>query len=558
MNRVRLRLIRSSLLALASLAFVIIIGEPVVLAVDHFPRWNGLSSVSYGLSDLDGFDPKGYYYCKWGNFLDYNTFGIVDLSFNWLTVGPYNNSNPDLFITQTPPPLNRMFFPPSTVWTAPNGPLVNGTVTFTAANNQVELYRYLHFRNELTDEITGTPLNTSTKKVVVVFHGWNPSSKTNGFDTAVFQVLLNNLAVFLNGSDWKLVVYHWEADADTGPLDLLTGATNPTEAAEISHQHGQHLGELLHSVSPNLAKVHLIAHSAGAWAARSTLRYILNANSTVKIELTLLDPFMPNAIVGVNSSLGEPVFSQIDSIPGNNRLYLLENYFADEITLGTQEVFLWRTSDINLQVDWLAQDLTSYYDSHDGPIAWYADTLYSASPAVQAPVSLSPFQLTALGWQRSLFFREPLIVQNPQDLTVIAGTPAAFAVSGTSRFRLKNPQSVNDLTFQWQKNGANIPGATSPSLSFTPVTFLQAGDYSVIVSNSAGTIVSATARLTVVPDPSKAPTLTVNRQSAGAITLNFDTQLGQMYRLQATTNLLDWTTLLSTNASGASIYPNVA
>src|SRR5205814_1560120 len=115
-----------------------------------------------------------------------------------------------------------------------------------------------------------------------------------------------NLAVFLNGTDWKLVLYHWEADADTGPLDFGL-ATNPTEAAEISHQHGQHLGELLQSISPNLEKIQVIAHSAGAWAARGTLRYLLAANPTIKVELTLLDPFMPNAIFGVNSSLGEPI-----------------------------------------------------------------------------------------------------------------------------------------------------------------------------------------------------------------------------------------------------------
>src|SRR6266545_5589766 len=67
----------------------------------------------------------------------------------------------------------------------------------------------------------------------------------------------------------------------------------------------------------------------------------------------------------------------------------------NEITFGTQEVFSWRPTDINLQVDWLSRDSTSYYDSHDGPVAWYADTLHAASPGVQAPVSLSPFQLTA-------------------------------------------------------------------------------------------------------------------------------------------------------------------
>src|SRR6266496_5815849 len=220
------KLIRTCSLPWAFLVFLLVSGQEALLAVDHSPRWNGTASLSYGLLDLDGFDPKAYYYSKWGNYMDFNTFGVVDLSFDWLTAGPYNNSNPDLFMTQTPPPLNRVLFPASAVWTAPNGPSINGTVTFSTSNNQIELYRYLHFRNELTDAVTGNPINSSTKKVIVVFHGWNPSSKTNSFDGDIFPVLLNRLRVFLNGTDWRLVIYHWETDADTGPLNLATGATN--------------------------------------------------------------------------------------------------------------------------------------------------------------------------------------------------------------------------------------------------------------------------------------------------------------------------------------------
>jgi hypothetical protein len=230
---------------------------------------------------------------------------------------------------------------------------------------------------------------------------------------------------------------------------------------------------------------------------------------------------------------------------------VLENYFADESTPGTQETFLWRPGDINLQVDWVSQDLTSYYDSHDGPVGWYADTLYAASDGVAVPFSLSPFQLTQFGWQRCLFFREPLILQDPQSVSVVAGASATLTASATTRFLRKNPQSASDLAFQWQKNGTNFPGANSSSLSFAAVTFSDAGDYGLVISNSAGTIVSATARLTVIPDPSKAPILTVKGQSGGQPVLSFDSQLGQMYRLQATTNLLSWTTLLSTNASSA-------
>jgi hypothetical protein len=55
------------------------------------------------------------------------------------------------------------------------------------------------------------------------------------------------------------------------------------------------------------------------------------------------------------------------------------------------------------------------------------------------------------------------------------------------------------FTYQWQFAGTNIPGATQASLTITNISFSQAGNYSVAVSNSLGGAVSANAALTVTP-----------------------------------------------------------
>ncbi len=83
----------------------------------------------------------------------------------------------------------------------------------------------------------------------------------------------------------------------------------------------------------------------------------------------------------------------------------------------------------------------------------------------------------------------PAITGQPANATVNAGSTASFSVtaSGTA-----------PLSYQWQKNGANISGATSASYT-TPATV--AGDsgstFRAIVTNSAGSATSNNATLTV-------------------------------------------------------------
>src|SRR2546426_5689650 len=63
------------------------------------------------------------------------------------------------------------------------------------------------------------------------------------------------------------------------------------------------------------------------------------------------------------------------------------------------------------------------------------------------------------------------------------------------------------LAYQWQKNGANIGGATAASYT-TPATTTADGGTAVrvVVTNTAGTVTSASATLTVNPAP-VAPTI---------------------------------------------------
>ncbi len=86
----------------------------------------------------------------------------------------------------------------------------------------------------------------------------------------------------------------------------------------------------------------------------------------------------------------------------------------------------------------------------------------------------------------------PMITDQPDSISVPEGGTATFELEGNG-----DP----DPTFQWRKNGVDIPGATDSTLTITSVTPSDAGTYSVVVTNSAGSATSDDATLTVTDPP---------------------------------------------------------
>jgi hypothetical protein len=83
----------------------------------------------------------------------------------------------------------------------------------------------------------------------------------------------------------------------------------------------------------------------------------------------------------------------------------------------------------------------------------------------------------------------PTINTQPSNQTVTVGQRATFGITagGTA-----------PLSYQWQKNGANIAGATSVSYTTPVTTTTDSGStFRVIVSNAAGAVSSTAATLTV-------------------------------------------------------------
>lgn len=80
----------------------------------------------------------------------------------------------------------------------------------------------------------------------------------------------------------------------------------------------------------------------------------------------------------------------------------------------------------------------------------------------------------------------PLIVLAPASQEVLMGGKASFSVSAFG---------PGPLQYQWQFNGSNISGAKSTTYAISSVQSKNAGNYTVLVANSYGDVVSAPAVL---------------------------------------------------------------
>ena len=77
----------------------------------------------------------------------------------------------------------------------------------------------------------------------------------------------------------------------------------------------------------------------------------------------------------------------------------------------------------------------------------------------------------------------------PRAKNVSVGSSVTFSVSASSD---------TALSYQWQKNGQRIDGATGSSLTLANVQAGDAGSYSVVIENSAGAVTSQLAVLTLI------------------------------------------------------------
>ncbi len=100
----------------------------------------------------------------------------------------------------------------------------------------------------------------------------------------------------------------------------------------------------------------------------------------------------------------------------------------------------------------------------------------------------------------------PTITQQPVSRTVAPGTSVTFSV------RASGPGT---LRYQWQRNGADIVGATATDYTLVAAASDSGAQFRAIVSNEFGSVISATATLTVTAN--QLPAGTITQPAAGTL-----------------------------------------
>ncbi len=113
----------------------------------------------------------------------------------------------------------------------------------------------------------------------------------------------------------------------------------------------------------------------------------------------------------------------------------------------------------------------------------------------------------------------PTIVAQPVSAAVRMGQQVTLVVQAAGS---------SPLSYQWQRNGANLPGTTGAELVIRSTTLNDAGEYRVVVSNSRGSVTSAPAFVAVLA-PEYLPTITQQPQGTNLV-------VGQRLELKVISN----------------------
>ena len=136
----------------------------------------------------------------------------------------------------------------------------------------------------------------------------------------------------------------------------------------------------------------------------------------------------------------------------------------------------------------------------------------------------------------------PILELQPSSQKVMLGSSASFgvSVSGSPPF-----------SYQWRFNETNLLNATNAAYAIQAVAATNTGKYSVVVTNSAGSVTSSSALLTVIVPPTLALQLL-----AGFPVVNLEGMLSSNFVGQYSTHLANtnWINLLSLTNSSSSPY----
>ena len=260
--------------------------------------------------------------------------------------------------------------------------------------------------------------------------------------------------------------YGWSGD--------LSGTNNPARVAIDSHKSivAVFIGDVSDIVVDNAS-----ASLSGSWSSASsaTDKYAADYNfgSTATNTATRTATFRPNISLAGRYDVYE--WHPAGSNRSTNAPFLI-SYSGGSLSIGVNQTLNGGT--------WRA--LTTYKQFSAGTNGYVrlSNNTGEASKNVMADAirfTYSPNQVLP-----------PTLRSQPQSQQIVQGNSAIFTVIANG---------AATLSYQWRYNGVNIAGATSSSYTRSNVRTADAGNYSVVVTNSIGKVTSLDAALQVISSP---------------------------------------------------------
>ena len=219
---------------------------------------------------------------------------------------------------------------------------------------------------------------------------------------------------------------------------------------------------------------------AGANSAAYTTPATTSADDNTNFAVTVTNSVGSTTSSAVNLSVDTPAAVSITAQPVSQTAYVGQSIQLSVVASGSPTLtYQWQLNGAAIS--------GATNSSYTTPVLTSADNGDSFTVLISNPVNKVVSSAAALTVLPAV---APTITQQPTSLSVLANNPATFTVaaSGSSPF-----------SYQWQFNGVNLPGTNSPSYSILEVQASNAGTYSVIVTNAAGSVSSVGATLSIAP-----------------------------------------------------------
>ncbi|TAK91900.1 MAG: hypothetical protein EPO07_19575, partial [Verrucomicrobia bacterium] len=140
----------------------------------------------------------------------------------------------------------------------------------------------------------------------------------------------------------------------------------------------------------------------------------------------------------------------------------------------------------------------------------------------------------------------PTISAQPQNVFVKVTSNATFTVTASG---------IPAPAYQWRLNGTNLAGATSASYTRVNSQYTNAGNYSLVITNLAGSLTSSNALLTILTAaPAQFQSFTLQPDNSLQLLLAGDP--GATYYVESSTNLVNWSAFTNLSLTGGTFTFN--